>query len=89
MKVSQLNVGLRPRNFVPSSFAWAWRMPARCASFVASAWAWAVAAMKAISASRTACRIGSFVDPSNVMLLMTVLIITPRWMNSRIVPVTS
>ena len=37
-------------------------MPARCASFVASAWAWAVAAMKAIRASRTACCIGSLVD---------------------------
>lgn len=33
--------------------ALAWSMPARWAFFVASAWAWAVAAMEAIRASRT------------------------------------
>ena len=49
----------------------------------------AVAAMKAISESRTACCIGSFVAPSKVSPLMTVRTMTPRRMNSRMVSVTS
>jgi hypothetical protein len=58
-------------------------VPARCA--IASACACAVAAMKAISASRMAHCIASLVAPSNVMPLMTVRMTTPRRMNSRMV----
>jgi hypothetical protein len=46
-------------------------------------------AMKAINASRTACCIGSVVLPSNVMPLITVRIITPRRIKSRMVSTTS
>jgi hypothetical protein len=67
------------------TFALACAIPARCASLVASAWAWAVAAMKAISASRTAHCMASLVAPSNVMPLITARITTPRYVNSRIV----
>jgi hypothetical protein len=45
--------------------------------------------MKAISASLTACCVGSLVASSNVSPLMTVRITTPRRMNSRIVSLTS
>src|SRR5262245_48372764 len=41
--------------------------------------------MKAISASRTACCIGSLVAPSNVKLLITLRMMMPRRMNSRMV----
>jgi hypothetical protein len=50
---------------------------------------WEVAAMKAISASRTAWCMGSLVAPSNVKLLMTVRMTTPRRMNARMVSHTS
>jgi hypothetical protein len=45
--------------------------------------------MNAISASRPACCIGSVVLPSNVMPLMTVLMMTPWRTNSLIVSTTS
>ena len=64
-------------------------MPAFWASFVASACACAVAAMKPISASLTASCMGSVVAPSKVSPLMTVRTMTPRRMNSRMVSVTS
>ena len=48
-----------------------------------------MAAIKPISASRTAICIGSLVVPSNTMPLMTVRTMTPRRMNSRIAAVTN
>jgi hypothetical protein len=58
------------------------------AALVASACA-SVAAMNAISASRTAYCMGSLVAPSNVKLLITVRITTPRRMKCRMVSHTS
>jgi hypothetical protein len=56
---------------------------------VGSASACAVAAMRAISASRTACRIGCVVLPSNVMPLMIVLMMIRGWWGLHFQPRTA